>query len=83
MSFPYLTDVSNALFGTSIAASIVKRRLELWERLKSEGATAEFLIAVASCDRVDLKLPADLLAILGGLGLSVSFQLDSIVRAAA
>jgi len=67
----------------AIAASILKRRQELWERLKREGATAEFLIAVASCDRVDLKLPADLLAILGGLGLSVSFQLDSIARAAA
>lgn len=67
----------------SIGTLILKRRRDLWERLQAEGASAEFLIALASCDRVDLKLPADLLSAMGSLGLSMSFLVESQIRAAA
>lgn len=67
----------------ALGTLILTRRRKFWERLRSEGASAEFLISLASTDRVNLKLPADLLATMASLGVSMCVDMASCVRAAA
>ena len=66
-----------------LGALILKGRHELWKRLQAEGASAEILVALVNQDRVNMKLPSDLLGVMANLGLSVSFDVQAYARVAA
>jgi hypothetical protein len=65
------------------ATLILKRRQQFWGRLMKEGAKAEFLVALANRDRINLKLDSDLLGMMASLGISVAVDVQSYARAAA
>jgi hypothetical protein len=64
-------------------ALVLKRRPDLWTRLRSEGARAEIFVALANREDFTLKLPAELLSMMAGLGLSVSVDVEAYSQAAA
>jgi hypothetical protein len=66
-----------------LATLMLKRRKPFWGRLMNEGARAEFLVALANRDRINLKLDSDLLGTMAGLGLSVAVDVQSYAKAAA
>jgi hypothetical protein len=66
-----------------LATLMLKRRKQFWGRLMKEGASAEFLVALANRDRINLKLDSDLLGTMASLGLSVAVDVQSYAKAAA
>jgi hypothetical protein len=62
---------------------VLKRRHDFWRQLQKEGATAEFLIVLASRERFSLDLPSDLLLMMATVGLSVSVDIQPWMQAAA
>lgn len=67
----------------AVGTFILKRRRDFWQRLKSEGGSAEFLVSLASHDSVNLRLPADLLGTMASLGLSLSVDVECRVPVSA
>lgn len=57
-----------------LAAVLLKSRKTLWQKIQSDGGRAELLATVVSADSTNVELSSDLMSLLSGLGLSISFE---------
>lgn len=80
----YIPQICTPISGTlMLGALLLERHKTFWRQLQAEGATATLLVSVDNREAFNLELPRDLLVMMAGLGLSVSFDIQSEQQAAA
>jgi hypothetical protein len=66
----------------ALAATLLKRRKDFWQRLHSGGGRAELLVSLSGY-AANLELSSETLSLLNGIGLSISFEAENLEAAVA